>query len=484
MRLFVIGVGPLPFYRSPRPATALSDGTWQVVQPLLEDGHQVRVVTMEFGQRETPEIEYIQRPEEVSPLLEHQAYPEPLRESRLKIARQVQQSLAAFNPDAVISAGTVIASWVTTQLRHKLPLWYDLKGAFLPELRLRMESPDAEATFETFAVYKQVLLRGDRFSAVTERQADMVMGELGMVGRLNPATLKDPLVTVKPTGLAPNSPKRCPGSGRIRGRLCGPKDFVLFSSGGFNTWQDTRSFFLAVERVLLTREDVCFVCIGGGIGGHHDQGYESFKEWISRSAAKNRFFLEGWVPQDQVIEYESEADLGLNFDLDVPESRYGDRSRFLSWMARGVGVATTPVSPPSQMLVEEGLAIGLPIGDPTGAAACILQAIENREALCQMTKAAEEFVRTHWTYRETTKHLREWAAHPALAGDNQKWFKEDQSTLQAELGSLELALDYVFTGPERRNGNGFWWSIRSILAQRWPWPDGRKWWEASRLRDG
>ena len=54
MRLFIIGIGPLPFFRSPRPATALSDGTWQVIQPLLEDGHSVRAVTFEFGQRGQP----------------------------------------------------------------------------------------------------------------------------------------------------------------------------------------------------------------------------------------------------------------------------------------------------------------------------------------------------------------------------------------------------------------------------------------------
>jgi glycosyltransferase involved in cell wall biosynthesis len=483
MRLFIIGVGPLPFYRSPRPATALSDGTWQLIQPLLQEGHRIRAVTLEFGQRTMPEIDYLQKPEEISENLEHQAYPEPLRESRTQIARQMQQSLAAFHPDAVISAGSVIAAWVTTRLKHQLPLWYDLKGAFLPELQLRMESPDAEATFETFSVYKQVLLRGDRFSAVTARQADMVMGELGMVGRLNPATLHEKLVTVKPTGLPPDSPRRLPRTGRIRGRLCDEDCFVLFSSGGFNTWQDTRTFFRTIERILLTRRDVCFVCIGGGIGGHHDQGYEAFRSWVNQSAARERIFLKGWVPQDQVIEYESEADLGLNFDLDVPESHYGDRSRFLSWMARGVGVATTPVSPPSRLLVEQDLALGLPVGDWSTAAARILQLIENRDQLRQMTQKAETFVRTQWTYHETTRHLRAWAAHPVLAEDNRRWFYEGKLSPQFELGSLELAMDYVYTGAERWGGNWMWHALRGLLAQRWPWDDGHKWWLASEMRD-
>jgi glycosyltransferase involved in cell wall biosynthesis len=455
--------------------TALSDGTWQVIQPLLEDGHQIRAVTMEFGQRESPQIEYLKQPSEVSPRFEHQAYPEPLRDSRKRIAREVQQSLAAFKPDAVISAGTVIASWVTTQLKHRLPLWYDLKGAFLPELQLRMESPDAAATFETFAVYKQVLLRGDRFSAVTQPQADMIMGELGMVGRLNPATLYEPLVTVKPTGLDPSTPSRLARTGRIRGKLCDERAFVLFSSGGFNTWQDTATFFKTVEAVLLARKDACFVCIGGGIGGHHDRGYESFKAWVAGSPVKDRCFLQGWVPQEQVIEYESEADLGLNFDLEVPESRYGDRSRFLSWMARRVGVATTPVSPPSKMLADRGMALGLPLGDAQGAAERILHLMDRREELARMTAEAEAFARKEWSYRETTKHLRAWAAQPVLAADNRAWFEEDRLGLQRELGSFELALDYLFTGPERKEESRGWKKVHRLLGERWPWPDGRKW---------
>jgi len=474
MRLFVIGVGPLPFYRSPIPQNSISEGTWQIIQPLLEDGHKIRAVTMEFGQKENPHIEYIQQPHEVSPNLEHQYYPEPLRQSRKKISRQVQMSLSAFQPDAVFSAGSMIAAWVTTQLKHRLPLWYDLKGAFMPELQLRLQSPDAEDTFETCAIYKQVLLRGDRFSAVTERQAHTVMGELGMVGRLNPATLHETLVTVKPSGLSPDSPRRREGTGKIRGRLCDEKALVLFSSGGFNTWQDTQTFYQTIEKVLSANENACFVCIGGGIGGHFDKGYGSFKKWVEEGRVRDRCFLEGWVPQDRVIEYESEADVGINCDLEIPESRYGDRSRFLSWMARGVVVATTPVSQPSEFLVEKGLAIGLPTGDSDGAATAILRAVQDRDSLEKMRKEAEEFVRSEWSFGKTTKHLREWAARPVLAGDNRLWFEENRLGLHPHLASLELALDFLWHSDDRKEGKRSWRKVESVLYERWPWPDGRR----------
>jgi glycosyltransferase involved in cell wall biosynthesis len=475
MRLFVVGVGPLPFYRSHIPQNSISEGTWQMVQPLLEDGHTIRAVTLEFGQKEDPKIEYIEKPSEISPNLEHQYYPEPLRQSRKQISRQVQISLAAFKPDAVISAGSMIAAWVTTQLKHRLPLWYDLKGAFMPELQLRLQSPDAEDTFETCAIYKQVLMRGDRFSAVTERQAHMVMGELGMVGRLNPGTLGEDLVTVKPSGIPPDSPSRMEHTGRIRGRLCGNDDFVLFSSGGFNTWQDTRTFYETIERVLQANPKACFVCIGGGIGGHFDRGYNDFKGWVEAGPVRDRCFLEGWVPQNQVIEYESEADLAINCDRDIPESRYGDRSRFLSWMARRVVVATTPVSQPSEMLVEKELAVGLPVGDPKGASDVILRAMEDRDRLREMAQRAEGFVRKNWSFRETTRDLREWAAHPVLAGDNRQWFEDDKLGTPSHLASLELALDFLWHSDDRKEEKRPWKKVESVLRERWPWPDGRRW---------
>jgi glycosyltransferase involved in cell wall biosynthesis len=474
MKIFVIGVGPLPFYCSPIPQNSISEGTWQMVYSLLHDGHQVRVATMEFGQREDPQVEYLKRPEEVSPNLEHQYYPEPLRDSSRKIARQVQIALAAFQPDAVVSAGSMIAAWVTTQLKHRLPLWYDIKGAFLPELQLRMDHPDAEAVFNTFAVYKHALLRGDRFSAVTERQAHMLMGELGMVGRLNPQTLRDELVTVKPTGIDPDSPKRLAKTGRIRGRLCTEDTFVLFSSGGFNTWQDTRMFFRTVEKVLQAEPQAEFVCIGGGIGGHVDGGYEAFRNWVGESPVRERFHLEGWVPQDQVIEYESEADLGINCDLEIPESRYGDRSRFLSWMARGVGVATTPLSQPSELLVEKGMAVGLPGGDSSGACEAILAAIRNPDAHRERIRKAEQFARTEWSFLETTKHLRAWAADPKRAGDNQSRFEKNEIDRQYELASYELSLDYLYFGEERQSGKKTWKRVHHELMKGWPWPDGRR----------
>ncbi len=473
-KIFVVGVGPLPFYKSRIPQNSISEGTWQVIQPLLEDGHKVRAITLEFGQQGIPEIEYLQQPREISPNFEHQYYEEPFRTNCVKIARQIQMALSAFDPDCVISAGSMIAAWVSTLLKHRLPTWYDIKGGFMPELQLLMEKPDPQAIFEVFPVYKSMLIRGDRFSAVTQRQADMVLGELGMVGRLNAHTLGENLVTVKPTGLPPNSPKRLENSGRIRGKLCEENDLVLFSSGGFNTWQDTRMFFEVVEGTLQAELKSCFVCLGGGIGGHHNEGFTNFEKWVSESPVKNRIHLVGWVPQAEVVEYESEADIGINCDLDIPESWFGDRSRFLSWMARRVVVATTPVCQPSEQLVKEGKAIGLPLGDATEAVRILLETASNKERLLSIASAAEDHARTQWSYRETTTSLREWVSNPVLAGDNRIRFEQDHIDFQQELGSLELALDRMFTWDERNDKTRDWKRIQKILLQRWPWPDGRK----------
>ncbi|MCB9784802.1 MAG: glycosyltransferase [Candidatus Omnitrophica bacterium] len=240
-------------------------------------------------------------------------------------------------------------------------------------------------------------------------------------------------------------------------------------------------FFETIEGVLQAEPKSCFICLGGAIGGdHYNEGFEKFKKWISESPAKDRMHLVGWVPQNEVVEYESEADIGINCDLDIPESWFGDRSRFLSWMARRIVVATTPVSQPSEDLAREGKAIGLPTGDSKGAVQAILEAIRNRGRLTQIAEAAEEHARTVWSYRETTKHLREWAANPVLAEDNRRWFEEGNLDFQHELGSLELALDQMFTWGERKDETKDWRKIEKLLRQRWAWPDGRKW----RLRRG
>jgi glycosyltransferase involved in cell wall biosynthesis len=234
-------------------------------------------------------------------------------------------------------------------------------------------------------------------------------------------------------------------------------------------------FFEVVEGVLKAEPQCCFVCLGGAIGGqHHNEGFEGFKQWTSESPVRDRIHLVGWVPQDEVIEYESEADIGINCDLDIPESWFGDRSRLLSWMARRVVVATTPVSQPSEELVRQGKAVGLPTGDPMGAVGVLLDLMKDKEKLNRIATAAEDHVRTQWSYRETTKALREWAANPVLAGDNRVWFENKEFDFQKELGSLELALDQMFTWGERKDQTRDWKRIHKILLERWPWPDGRR----------
>jgi glycosyltransferase involved in cell wall biosynthesis len=474
MKLFVVGVGPLPIARSVTPQNSMSEGTWQMIQPLLEEGHTLRAVTLEFGQKNDPVIEYIREPKDISPHFEHQYYPEPLRDSSEAIARKIQISLAAFQPDAVICSGSMVAAWASTKLKHALPVWFDIRGSFLQELQLRMDAPEAPAVFETFALYKSMLLRGDRFGAVSDRHAHLLRGELGMVGRFNPDTLQEDLVSVQPIGIDPDSPRRQPRTGKIRGRLCREGDLVLFSSGGFNTWQDTRMFFETIETVLTHERSAHFVCIGGGIGGHFDEGYRKFEGWVKDSPVRDRIHLEGWVPQEEVILYESEADIGINCDLPVPESLYGCRTRFLSWMARGVAIATTPVSEPSEFLVDREMAIGLPLGDAKGAAEAILSIGRDRARLAALSEKAEQQARGPWSYRESTRHLREWAANPRLAGDNRKWFAENKIGLHREVASLELALDSLFNSDDRRDGRKPWTRVEKVLYRRWPWPDGRR----------
>jgi len=455
----------MPFYAG-RYISALSLGTWQLAKPLLADGHEVTLVLFESRSEDLP------KPDEDFirthyPNLHLASLPPMTRENQERVVEHVNTIFERVNPDAVITASTPIASMAAMELPPVKPLWVDINGAIMPELQAKAATMyDRELPTRVYRLYYRMLRRGDHFSAVSEAQRHMVVGELGMAGRLNRHTFGHDLVDVIPNGIDAETP---PEHTRevIRGVLCGDGDFVILSSGGYNNWMDVDTLFGGVDRAMGENPGIHYVSTGGAIRGHYEEGYERFCSLVDASVHRDRYHLLGWVPYGEVASYSFEADVGINVDRPVYESEFGARNRFLTWSQAGLPVLTTLASEISWQMAGRNLAFGVPTGDPATLAQTILALADDRAEVKERGARAREYAHENWTYEKTTLPLRAWVRNPRFAPDHGEAANSDDQ-LDAFLDEFEARLYRAFekeAGPKAEGAEGISDRVKRFLGR-------------------
>ncbi|MBN2326103.1 MAG: glycosyltransferase [Candidatus Omnitrophica bacterium] len=468
--LLLIGVGPLPFYESDH-LYGFGIRAWQFAQPLLDAGHRITLVTCEFGvHRESSiQIKYRSDPTQWA-ALEHFPVPQPGPRNTNLILTRIEELIRTQRPDAVIAAGSTIATNLAACLNTDLPIWMDMFGDLFAEVQAKTPFTNAEAEIDFFhQTLTRVLLRGDRFSTVSEMQRGAAVGQLGLMGRLNQYTLGEELVHTIPCAFNGKiSPVR--GESYLRGKKLGSKEFLLLCSGGFNTWTDVDSLFDGIERAMEKERRIHCVVTGGGITGHHEDGFKRFRGLIGKSPYENRFHLLGWLSNQEVEQVTLECDLGLNVDLPVYESLLGSRNRMLFWLQCGLPILTTVTTEISHILTEKDLALGVPPQEPRKLAEKIVEAAQHPIEQKQRAVRAKRFGYDYLTFTETARPLVKWASHPVQSGDN-----IERALRKGQPFSKVDALWQSWGFPEEGKGRDP--SIprppRAVIKTR---PQGKNWW--------
>ncbi len=416
--LLLIGVGPLPFYKSDR-LYGFGIRTWQFAKPLLAAGHKITLLTCEFGvtRENSVKIDYQTSPS-VFGDLNHIPLPQPLPRNTNIILTRIEDLIESQQPDAILAAGSTIATNLAASLKTDLPMWLDMFGDMFAEVQAKSAFSENLDEMELFhRILTRVLLRADRLSVVSEMQRGTAIGQLGMIGRLNKFTLGEELIWTIPCAL----------DGEItpvhkdyilRGKKVDANDFLLLCSGGFNTWADIDTLFSGIEGAMDKNPRIHCVVTGGAITGHHEEGYNRFRSWVSKSAYESRFHLLGWVPNEDVPAITMECDLGLNVDLPIYESVLGSRNRMLTWMQCGLPILTTVTTELSKVLTDSRLAISTPTGDAKALAVKIDDASRNPQYLQKLATSARRFAYDYFSFEETIAPLKEWANKPVKASDN------------------------------------------------------------------
>jgi len=184
-RLLVLGVSPLPFESSNRsfgPGTR----TWQLVKPLVDDGHEVLLVGMRI-----PMTYPADAPAEIVVQDEGLMY-RSVRPELFLDASYVDRLADEFRPDAMIFAHGG-ASFSEQLVQTGIPVWVDLCGHVMAEAQAKaaVYEDDGYLTY-FFDKIVPALFIGDAFSTVSDAQEYALVGELGLAGRLNSKTQSTP----------------------------------------------------------------------------------------------------------------------------------------------------------------------------------------------------------------------------------------------------------------------------------------------------
>jgi glycosyltransferase involved in cell wall biosynthesis len=352
--------------------------------------------------------------------------------------RRLSQSV---RPDCIVS----VNAWPspTAVGIHDCPLWVDLNGHVMAEgqskaFRINGDTPIADF----FKLEYPIICNADIFSAVAEAQKWALIGELGLVGRLNRFTDNYGFCHVIPNGLEQPIPK--PTTMLLRGRKLDENDFVILWSGGFNTWCDYEVLVAALEELMARYPHVKFVATGGQINGHDDVSYPRFQRLVSQSQYRERFILEGWIPADLLPHYYYESDIGINVDRDCYEVRLGSKNRILDWMSTGLPPVCSRVCELSLLLEKTGAGFTYAPGSKVALVDCLTRIIQSpREELKCLRERVKSVGIELLGFDNIMVPLRDWVRDPRFAPDQGRYVRlvRPAASHHEQEGSRTNALD-------------------------------------------
>jgi glycosyltransferase involved in cell wall biosynthesis len=384
---------------------ARSYRTWQFVEPLLADDHQVcLVINGQSGRFDATHP--------LGPLLSyHQvAMQRPGWPSRLNRLHD------QFKPDGVLAVMFNNCLRVTRLVTER-PIWMDIYGDKLAEAQIGSYFRQSSRGFRNmFRYLREVLTQGDVYSTCSTPQKYSLVGQLGMVSRLNRHTLGYEFVYPVLPG-APACPRDTNSGPTLRGDLVPTDAFVVLWCGGYNVWTDVDTLFQALDEAMSRDPRVFFVSVGGSVKIGQNNAYDRLLAMIETSAHRHRFHVLGWRPAGEIPAYYRQAEVGISLDALHYETLLGTRTRLVEMMRHGLPVITSVGCELSAIIHDQELGLTFPIGDAAALRDRILALAGDPTGRQILAERAQRYVAHQLSFSETTRPFREWARRPYHAPD-------------------------------------------------------------------
>jgi glycosyltransferase involved in cell wall biosynthesis len=266
---------------------------------------------------------------------------------------------------------------------------------------------------------------GDFFICASEKQRDYWLGQLTVLGRINPYTYDDDrtlrrLIDVVPFGLPGEPPQHTRQVLKGVHPAIAASDKVIVWNGGLWDWFDTSTLIQSMARIAQQRTDVKLFFMGiqrPGTTVAQDRVVSETVGLAQQLGLRDRFvFFNDWVPYQERQNYLLESDIGVSLHLDHVESRLSFRSRFLDFVWAGLPVVVTQGDVTSDWVTAHRLGQVVPPGDVDALTHALLDLV-NTPDLRQTCAARFERVAAAYRWEVVARPLIDFCAQPRLAAD-------------------------------------------------------------------
>jgi glycosyltransferase involved in cell wall biosynthesis len=409
-KIMLVGYAPPTLLKNTK-AEAAHYRTWQFLEPLLQDGHDVLLCFEPAALNDTGGMDGFS----AGGNFDYRVIPF----QKWGWIKALQKAHDEFQPDCVIGVNYRPCLYLTRLMTDR-PIWMDIYGDPITIMQAASYRAGSNRGLPTeISFMHQVLMRGDVFSVCGELQSHMLVGELAMAGRLDCQTFGYQFARV----ILPGAPRLEAPEGpavveRTRQEI-GLKetDFVVLWCGGYNTWTDVSTLFNGLEWAMERNPNLVFLSVGGSTYAGQDNQYECFVKQIEASPHRYRFHLLGWQPWEKIPSFYQVSEVGLNIDAWHYETVYGTRTRLLEMMGAGLPVITSLGSELSYQLKNSNLASIFEIGDCQGLGEQIQHHSTDEAFYQQQKQNVLKAVCQEFSFAATTKPLRDWVKAPECAPD-------------------------------------------------------------------
>jgi glycosyltransferase involved in cell wall biosynthesis len=239
-------------------------------------------------------------------------------------------------------------------------------------------------------IRQRLILRfGERFLVANEKQKDLLIGQMTILGLLDKLTA----ISILPFGLSKAKPYK--NHTVIRGSKIKETDFLLVWGGGIWDWFDPFTLLDALSKLAGQREDIKVYFPGMNPPSPDSRKLAITDAFIKKAGALGLldtvvFVKSSWTAYAERADYLLEADAGISLHRDSLETRFAFRTRMLDYLWAGLPIIATKGDSWADIIEQKGLGITVDPEDADGVANAIVKIAGDH----QFRNSCKEHIRT------------------------------------------------------------------------------------------